>query len=83
MTDYVTDDLLACFRLALGDPRIEIDSSATVDNVDGWDSFAHINLVLAIEEEFGVEFDAVEISSMTSVKNITTALREKAARGYS
>jgi acyl carrier protein len=42
----------------------EIDASASIDSVESWDSLKHLNLVLALEERFGVsltEHETVEI----------------------
>ena len=38
-----------------------INSSSSPDNIDSWDSLKHMNLIVALEEEFGVEFDDQEI----------------------
>jgi acyl carrier protein len=55
--------LIRCFAAvfpALGREQIE---SASVENVEAWDSIAGVTLVTAIEEEFGTELDpdAVEL----------------------
>ena len=34
----------------------------TADEVDGWDSFAHLRLILAVEQSFHVDFAASQIS---------------------
>jgi acyl carrier protein len=39
----------------------------TADDVDGWDSFAHIRLMLTVERTFDVDFAASEISSLKNV----------------
>ena len=38
--------------------------ATTAADVDGWDSMAHINLIVAIEKKFGVKFTAADIASM-------------------
>ena len=65
---------------------LEIDSIAETDSVQtvpSWDSVHHLSLVMAIEERFGVTFDAEEIPELTSVAAISEALerREGAAAG--
>ena len=52
---------------------IELDS----DDLEEWDSLAHIRLLTAIESEFGIEFDISEIEQLTSVVLITEALANK------
>lgn len=51
-----------------------IDDSTSMDSVEQWDSANHINLVLALEEEFGVSFDVVEIEAMTSFAEVLSAV---------
>ena len=46
----VYERLVAVFREVFDDDSIEINDETVADDVDGWDSFEHINLVVAIEE---------------------------------
>ncbi|RKL61636.1 acyl carrier protein [Thermoanaerobacteraceae bacterium SP2] len=41
----------------------------TPSNIDKWDSFAHLNLVIAIEEEYGVELSPDDIQEMKNGYN--------------
>ena len=49
-------------------------------NLDGWDSVAQINIIVAIEEELGVGFSAEEMHALNSVKKIVDALRPVPSR---
>jgi acyl carrier protein len=73
----VDERLLAVFRGVFDEDLAEIPDSATPDTIEGWDSANHVNLVLALEAEFGLEFDADEISELTSVG----AIRRRIAAG--
>ncbi len=42
-----------------------------------WDSLGHMNMVGAIEEEFGLEFEVDEITEMTSAGKILEMIRSK------
>ena len=44
------------------------------DLLSGWDSIAQINVIVAIEEQFGVTFGAEEMHTLNSVDKITDAL---------
>jgi acyl carrier protein len=48
-------------------PAGAVDSAASQDTMERWDSIGHMNLCLALEEEFGVSFDDRQVTSMTSV----------------
>ena len=48
----------------------KITPEATPDTVDAWDSLRLLDLLLALEQQAGVEVDADRISEMTSVPSI-------------
>lgn len=54
-----------------------IDESTAKDHIESWDSLNHINLVMAIEQEFQVSFDVTDIESMISFNDIMEVLDRK------
>ena len=50
---------------------------ATEFRVRVWDSLGHMNMVGAIEEEFGLEFEVDEITEMTSAGKILEMIQTK------
>lgn len=46
-------------------------------DVESWDSFRHLQLILALEGEYGVQFDPGQIPELTSVHKLCEALRAK------
>lgn len=58
--------------------KVDVDENSTPDNTDGWDSLAHIGLIVSIENEFDVKFTMSEIAQMTSFNKIYELLGEKA-----
>ena len=65
------------FAEILDQPSIEMDASLKKGDIERWDSFGHINLMLGIESEFGVEFDSDEIGTLVTVGQITKALQRR------
>ena len=55
----------------------EINQDSSPDNIDNWDSMAHMNLIVGLEEEFNLEFDETEISEMMNLKLICLIVSEK------
>jgi acyl carrier protein len=51
-------------------------SAGTIDN---WDSFRHLQAILAVEGEYGVQLDPQRIAELTTVSRIQAALEEKGA----
>jgi acyl carrier protein len=63
----------------LGMSPQDINEQSSPETVANWDSLKHMNLVLALEEEFGVTFTDDEIMSMLSVELIIGTLSTRAA----
>jgi acyl carrier protein len=57
----------------------EVTPSLNTDSVEAWDSFRHLQLILALEGEYGVQFDPQQIPELTSVEKIQHALESKGA----
>ena len=57
-----------------GDEVVALQDSDAIDSLPGWDSAGLLNLFLAIEAEFGVQFDIEEMESLTDVASIRKRL---------
>lgn len=56
---------------------LTLDSSP--DTVEGWDSLQHLNLVLSLEQEFGISFKEEQIVELLSVGLIVETVAESLA----
>lgn len=63
----VFEKLNEIFRDVFDDESIEVCDSTTSADIEGWDSLEHINLVLAVEQEFGFKFEMGQVVSMKDV----------------
>lgn len=54
-----------------------IDDSTGMDTVDAWDSLNHLNLCLALEQEFDLSFEVHEMEAMVSFYDIQAIIQEK------
>jgi acyl carrier protein len=61
------------------DPSV-LDDDAGQSNTDGWDSLAHVSIIAAIEETYGVEFSAAEMRDASSVGTLRAVLAAKGVR---
>lgn len=64
------------FRDVLDDDSIELNDSTVADDVDGWDSFEHINIVVAVEEEFGFKIPMGKTVTMKNVGEMVDLILE-------
>jgi acyl carrier protein len=55
----------------------DIDTDTSKDTVDGWDSVQHLTVVLALEEEFGVQFDDEESVSLVTFPLIVAIVEDR------
>jgi acyl carrier protein len=56
---------------------LELTDDLSAKNIPGWDSFNHVNLIINIEEEFGVQFTNDEVGGMQNVGSLKTLLASK------
>ncbi len=57
-------------------PVSDITEDSSKDSIPNWDSLKHMNLVLALEEEFGVSIPDEDAANITSYKLIRLVLQE-------
>ena len=60
----------------LGLEEDEIEDDTSPNTVESWDSLKHMNLILALEEEFDVEFSDDQVVELTSYREIRETLAE-------
>lgn len=76
MKDKIRQVFKELFKINPEDFREDLD----MNSVAGWDSLNHLNLVISLEELFGISFTTEEVIQMTSVKAIIETLRGKNER---
>lgn len=72
--------LTKVFRTVFDNDAIELTPQMTADDVDEWDSLSHINLMIAIELEFGIEFEQSEIQNFANVGELMASIIEKTSQ---
>ena len=55
------------FRDVFDDDSIEVNDATTSDDIEDWDSLEHINLLAAVEQEFGMKFSMGQVVTMKNV----------------
>lgn len=58
-------------------PIEQVTPQSNPDTISNWDSLRHLNMVLTLEQEFGVEFAPEEIEQLLSVEIIADFVKEK------
>ena len=58
-------------------PVSQVTAQSSPETIEAWDSVQHLNLVLALEQEFAVQFEPEEIDQMNSIDRILKVLEGK------
>jgi len=61
----------------LGIDTAQVGDRAAFDRTPGWDSANHINLVVALEEEFSISLDVAEIDTMLTFPEVVRTVEAK------
>jgi acyl carrier protein len=64
----------------LGNPAIQMKRETTANDVDGWDSLNHIELVLAVEKHFQIRFNFAELQKFKNVGEMCDNITAKLAQ---
>ncbi|MHC4664345.1 MAG: acyl carrier protein [Planctomycetota bacterium] len=51
-----------------------VGTDSSIDTVEQWDSLQHINLMMALEQEFGIRIDVEDAVEMTSLRLVCERL---------
>lgn len=76
-TNEIYAGLNEIFRDYLADDTIDLKPETTADDVEGWDSSSHINILLAVEERFGIRMTSREIERLRSVGSLAELIESK------
>jgi acyl carrier protein len=63
----IFEQLTEVFRDVFDDDELVIDATTTAQDVEGWNSLAHIRLVVSTEKAFKLRFSAAEIGNLKNV----------------
>lgn len=79
MTDYTFwPELEAVFREVFDDPGLELRAETTAADVEDWDSLTNIQLLVAVEQRFGVRFNTGEIAGLKNVGEMAALIAQRA-----
>jgi acyl carrier protein len=69
--------LTELFRELFADDSIVLTPETTANEIEGWDSFNHISVIVAVETRFSVKMTTSEIDSLANVGALVRAIESK------
>lgn len=73
----IKERLQEIFRDIFDDEELEIREEMSAEDIEDWDSLAQINLIIAIEKEFGVKFNLEEVSKLKNIGEMLIQIKSK------
>lgn len=65
--EEIFETLNEIFQDVFDDESIVVTEETTADDIEDWDSLEHINLIAAVEMEFGIKFNMGQVVTMKNV----------------
>jgi acyl carrier protein len=78
--ESIIRELDPIFQDILDQPTLHLDPQSNASNVEGWDSLAHVNLVMAIEQQMGIRFALGELQALKNVGEMADIIIKKRQR---
>lgn len=74
--EEVFERLNKVFREVFDDDEIVVTDTTTADDIEDWDSFEHINLIVAVEDEFSFKIPMGKTVTMKNVGEMVDIIME-------
>ena len=68
----IDEKLTQIFRTVFNEPTLNITPTTTANDVDAWDSLSHLNMISAVEKEYGIKF---KLKDLVKLKNVGDLVR--------
>ena len=65
------------FALVLENQRLTLTRESVITNVEGWDSFTNIKLILTMEKQFQLNFNTFEIQACRNIGDLCDTIQRK------
>lgn len=74
--DEATRRVQNIFKEIFDDEDLAVDDNTTANDIEDWDSFEHINLVVAMEQDFHIKFPMKKIAALKNVGEMIDLILE-------
>lgn len=75
--EAIYTQLTAIFHDLFDDDTLVLTPQLTAADIPDWDSFNHINLIVAVESHFKIKFQTAELESLHTVGHLANLIADK------
>lgn len=72
----INEKLNKVFAEVFDDETLTVSDNTTVNDIEDWDSLAHLTLISSVEEAFSIEFNLNEISKFKNVGEMMSSIEK-------
>lgn len=76
--EKIYEKLNGVFQDVFDDDSLTVNDATTADDIEDWDSLEHINLIVAVENAFGIKFNMGEVNAMKNVGEMVDLIESRA-----
>ena len=79
--DEITTQLTEVFHEVFEDDSIVLSREMTADDVEDWDSLAHMRLILSVENSFGLRLPSTKVGGLKNVGELIDLIAACQSKG--
>ena len=64
----------------LGLPGLQLNEGSTARDVPGWDSLTHVQIIIGVEQAFGIQMSATEVAQLENAGSLVDVVQQHQAR---
>jgi len=76
-SSLILQQLTDIFRQIFDNDSIVLAPETTAEDIAEWDSFNHINIIVAVEAHFGIKFQTAETEELKNVGHLVELIQRK------
>lgn len=76
-SDEIYEQLTSVFQEVFDDETIVVMAETTANDIENWDSFNNIGLMIAVEIRFGIRLTTIEIEGLRSAGDLAGLINTK------
>ena len=73
----ILEQIVVIFREIFIDDSIVLSRATTANEIDGWDSFAHLNIIISLEDRFNISIVDEEVPALKSIEDMVVLIEAK------